>query len=533
MWVYRDGRRRELAPALVADAAGFAALAAGSSGEARRRAAVDALIVAGEIEAALADVDHPRARQAAHATDDLADLAVGAGPARPYTLDAADLPRALVVTRAEGFAYYALHPDAFARAALEAATERDVLVVGVRSIGTTLGAACAAALRKHGVRAQRISVRPIGHPFDRELALTALERAQIASAGEVLVVDEGPGASGSTLLAVAEACARAPARRVTVICSHAPNPEALRARDGADRWRALRVRVAGEGPSPEHASDLSAGEWRRRAFASEHEWPAVWCATERRKLLTPDGRQLLKFEGLARAGREALARAEALGDAGFGLVPERAGDGWAAWPLAEGTPMTPEDFDPDVALHLARYVAARPQLCAPRDVEDLTRFVVDDTEALFGRVPPPWFTLRVERPATVDARTLPHEWLRLTDGRIVKTDALAHGDDHFFPGPCDIAWDLAGIAVEWRLSGAALDALLDGYATLSGDDARPRFPSWLLAYSILRASFASMAIESSAEVEALRHARDLARYRAVAAGLLGRTSRDADCSNAR
>ena len=38
----------------------------------------------------------------------------------------------------------------------------------------------------------------------------------------------------------------------------------------------------------------------------------------------------------------------------------------------------------------------------------------------------------------------PHEWLRLDDGNVRKTDAIAHGDDHLFPGPTDIAWDLAG-----------------------------------------------------------------------------------------
>ena len=37
----------------------------------------------------------------------------------------------------------------------------------------------------------------------------------------------------------------------------------------------------------------------------------------------------------------------------------------------------------------------------------------------------------------------------------MKVDAAAHGDDHGFPGPVDVAWDLAGAVVEWELGGAA------------------------------------------------------------------------------
>ena len=38
-----------------------------------------------------------------------------------------------------------------------------------------------------------------------------------------------------------------------------------------------------------------------------------------------------------------------------------------------------------------------------------------------------------------------------------------HGDDHFFPGPTDIAWDLAGTIVEWELA-PAVDRTADrGY----------------------------------------------------------------------
>ncbi len=51
----------------------------------------------------------------------------------------------------------------------------------------------------------------------------------------------------------------------------------------------------------------------------------------------------------------------------------------------------------------------------------------------------------------MDGRMMPHEWLA-TDAGILKTDAIDHHDDHFVPGPQDIAWDVAGFAAEFGLS---------------------------------------------------------------------------------
>ena len=84
----------------------------------------------------------------------------------------------------------------------------------------------------------------------------------------------------------------------------------------------------------------------------------------------------------------------------------------------------------------------------------------------FGRefeVVPDGLLLPVERPTLCDSRMMPYEWLVADDGRWLKLDAAIHGDDHFFPGPCDIAWDLAGIVVEWNLTGSARQFLLDKY----------------------------------------------------------------------
>jgi thiamine kinase-like enzyme len=87
----------------------------------------------------------------------------------------------------------------------------------------------------------------------------------------------------------------------------------------------------------------------------------------------------------------------------------------------------------------------------------------------------------------------PHEWLQSGDGRLLKLDATAHGDDHFFPGPCDIAWDLAGAIVEWNMDHRAKTLLLREYLKASGDDAAARIDAYVMAYTVFRFAWCKMA----------------------------------------
>ena len=75
------------------------------------------------------------------------------------------------------------------------------VVIGIRSIGASLSTVVAEAV--HAV--WRFTVRPRGHPFERELRLGAgLEQRVRAHAGDwFLIVDEGPGLSGSSFISVA------------------------------------------------------------------------------------------------------------------------------------------------------------------------------------------------------------------------------------------------------------------------------------------------------------------------------------------
>src|SRR5206468_7226996 len=68
----------------------------------------------------------------------------------------------------------------------------------------------------------------------------------------------------------------------------------------------------------------------------------------------------------------------------------------------------------------------------------------------------------------LDNRMMPHEWLRTRDG-FIKTDSASHYDDHFYPGPHDTAWDLAGASMELGLHAAGERLLIEEYIVASRD----------------------------------------------------------------
>src|SRR3954462_12970168 len=121
---------------------------------------------------------------------------------RSIQLEAALLPESIRVKRPEGYAFYALYPEAYLEAAALGPRRENIRVIGIRSIGTGLAVMVAAAL---GAPAPA-TVRPAGHPFRRELALAPELAADLLAQPEArfAVVDEGPGLSGSSFGAVAD-----------------------------------------------------------------------------------------------------------------------------------------------------------------------------------------------------------------------------------------------------------------------------------------------------------------------------------------
>jgi len=558
--VFRGGQRRvrghEFKAALTEQ---LRLLCRGNS----RERLIGALLRAGELECGLADADGEDAHPAELLTDRIADALMEAEPwsgCQSSDFQTSNSPPAnfqnisfqalleaaqglaaieqLSTATAEGFAYYALHPLAYADVLEQVCgPAAPLLVVGIRSIGTTLSAMMAAAARRQGRKIERLTVRPQGHPYNRSAEFSARQLAaidQYASWGATFaVVDEGPGLSGSSFLAVAEALERAgaPREKIVLASSHSPNVDALCADDAARRWRRFRcVAVSGEVRRPSKAIDfIGGGKWRHRAFTSEPDWPATWTSFERLKYVSSDADKeddeprLYKFAGLGHYGDDVYERELKVADAGFGPMPRQESDGFVSYPCVDGRPLAVGDLSSAILAQMAEYCAFRlrtfcvelGELNALQQMAEhnLHELGLDSTAEL-----------RLEHPVIADGRMQPHEWLLTQEGRLLKTDSGSHGDDHFFPGPTDIAWDLAGAIVEWHMNEQEARDFLDRYRCASGDEPSARINGFIRAYAVFRAAYCLMAANAMKGSDEEARLRDAAgEYKKMAAKMESRS----------
>ena len=464
---------------------------------------VAALIDAGQLLQGIADADfaeHCRDRRT-RATDSLSAflLELGETACRSWDTEFRDtgplprlepldgLPAEVELRVPEGFAFYALYPEAYVEAARRLKIVGPIRVIGIRSIGTSLAAVVAAALGAP----KFVTVRPFGDPFAREIAVDpALERQLLEGEAHYVIVDEGPGQSGSSFGAVVD-CLRqrdVPLNRIAVLPSHAGLPGAAatderrrwwgqvqrQVGDFGNRWPALVERWCGDllGPIESEPQDISAGAWRRLHYASEDEWPAVVSAWERRKfLVTAHGeRFLVKFAGVGRTGEEKLAIARTLHTESFvpkpiglvhGFLVEEWLDDPAPLPIGE-KPLG----------EIARYLGTRARLLpatsgSGASVEELLtmarRNVALELGDEFARELERWKAGEIERRIVrlrTDNKLDLHEWLRTASGALLKTDALDHHQAHDLIGCQDLAWDVAGAAVEFDLDQAEIEHLI-------------------------------------------------------------------------
>jgi len=402
----------------------------------------------------------------------------------------------------EGFAFYTLFPEQYSNAALEWASKHtgntDVLVVGLRSIGTTLSAVVAATLQERGYKVRRMTVRPRGHPFGREI----LVKLNGNNVGAALIVDEGPGLSGSSIAAAAEALERAgiSAEKIAFFPGHSGLPGAAASAEVLARWRrtprfvgdvrdlewnnrslteALAERtesILGWGVT--EIQDLSAGNWRRYCYEVPEQWPAV-CApfecTKYRCVLENGFSVLWKFQGWSgvpeygRCGADlALSRLERR--AALGWTPKPLGQhlGFVAQRWCEDPPILSDPDDPrrpDELAQIGAYIhEAAGLIMSPLEtdlafarvremLEVNTREALGDDFAsravLLGSTVRGFSAQRVS--AAGDGRMGPWEWRRNYTGAMIKLDAAGHDTNHTIVGRQPVWWDLAGVVVEWDL----------------------------------------------------------------------------------
>src|SRR5205823_14121283 len=119
-----------------------------------------------------------------------------------------------------------------------------------------------------------------------------------AVSASFIVVDEGPGRSGSTFLSVGEALLSAGVARDSILFLGSREPEVnqLCARDAVARWTSFNFLVATSHFHTRFSDDLylGGGEWRRFLIPHGMHWPASWTQAERLKFLSMDRKQLVK-----------------------------------------------------------------------------------------------------------------------------------------------------------------------------------------------------------------------------------------------
>lgn len=504
--------------------------------------AVTALLIdAGEFETAIADSLFPRTDGIDPLLDELSAVTLSAarlfvasaggaaasGPWRARMREAMArvrvdrLPRTARRRVSEGYAFYALHPEAYVAAACDFAASiapPAAVCVGLRTIGTSLSAVVAATLLERGVPASTCSLRPRGHPFDRRAVIDAsLERAlvQQAHGAHYLIVDEGPGLSGSSFTSAARMLSTLGIPDCQIGFFPGWNADGSTFRSDAARsvWARHRRWIARNPHAPVQVLegnafvDFSAGAWRERLYSKKSEWPPVQPQHERVKMLVPGRGEIVRFAGLGRYGVTALDRARTLAGEGLGAPPGRLEGGYLRQSFVEGRPCTPADATPEFLECAARHIGflSRTQrLDGPKAHDALCEMIetnvreADDTL----RVPPlsHYGAALSDAPrVAIDGRMLPHEWIRTGDDYI-KTDALDHACDHFFPGAQDPAWDLAALETEFALEPAAAATLLEHYARESRDTrVRARLPFHRIAYAAFQLGYATMASQSLGE----------------------------------
>lgn len=480
-------------------------------------------------------------------------------PATPIAVETAALisrllPKGPVVIRdAEGFAHYAFYPEAWIDAARLLPPGR-WHVIGLRSIGTALAPMAAVPLALAGLT----TLRPVGPHFARAVrpGPGLLARWGEDRNARFVIVDEGPGLSGSSFCAVITRLLElgvAP-DHIHVMPSH---PEPLgRAASAEHRvlWERMeripaephRVLATGSmplsvwfedvtGPAPT-VTDLSGGGWRTnlpRGFPA----PASNVSQERLKfrLDGAGGSRIAKFAGIGRIGRTKYARARALAEAGFVPPVHALRHGFLLEERIVGRPLrradlTDQAFRERFLRRVAAYLGFRarafpvapddgapPALLLDSALYNIERGMGAAAARRMARAAARFDVerLRIRRIAT-DGRLDLHEWLIDARGRILKTDAVDHAMTHDLVGAQDVSWDVAGAASEFDLDHAeilGLAAAIDGQAGLSSD--RNLLQLMLLLYPAFRYAAARLAIDCCPAEETQRLEKSARDYAAA------------------
>ena len=470
---------------------------------------------------ALYEQQEPESPGATHAQLNRAFAAVAALTTLP-------VPPQITIHQPEGFAFYGLYPERYFHAVQAGPLwQMDpalaVCVIGIRSIGTALAAAVGGALAARGATVHVTSVRPSGHPFARELVLDGeLLRGIAASAFTAyVVVDEGPGLSGSSFAAVGRALldAGVAGDAIYFFPAHGHGPGSAAGPTVRAVWDAVRV-----GPPPVVDLPFSLSDWPvawrgpRRPLAHAPGWDAAPPFERPAWILEATADRpatLLSFAGLGAYGETAQRRAAATVQAGYAPPATGWSHGWRATPWPDSSPLIPSDFSDAAMQYLAGYVAHATSLYSDSGTAEVTLDTLLEmlywntwealgelaTDAIRCYAEPAWRATLAAAPLIAPPPGLrPDEWHIAPDGtpRLVLPLGRLHG--HPLPARADPAWTLAVVAANFALDQAAEAAFAAAYVASGGvlpTAARRHF--YRLAYAAFRAGRSKLEAEAGGD----------------------------------
>ncbi|HBG47590.1 MAG TPA: hypothetical protein DDW94_11470 [Deltaproteobacteria bacterium] len=455
------------------------------------------------------------------------------------------LPGRIKTRLPEGYAHYGLFPEVYLQAARDFFEDRrpaQAVCIGLRSIGTSLSSVVAATLESLGCDVMSFTLRPRGHPFSRKaLLMPELEEVVTGLKGSFfLLVDEGPGLSGTSFSSVAQRLSRlgVPDGNIIIFPSWEPDGSSFISGEARQRWgrharyvsyfediwvRSGRLQMETGLVGP--LKDISAGMWRG-FFYNDEDCPAVHPRHERRKYMVGEpgeaGSVMLKFAGHGRFGASKAARAARLSQAGFTMPVKGFTNGFILSDFVPGRPVTAKDVNQLLLDQMAGYLAFVKQNFPAQGRMSFDEFVQMAVRNITLGLGEDWAkpAARLEgfkgeyaghEAVQIDGRMFPFEWL-LTGKGYRKTDCLDHHLDQFVPSSQDIAWDLSMTAVEFEMNPMEQSYFVGRYSAAAGDHvSHERLRFYTIAYLAFRlgySTFASIELAGSADGQrftTLRH----------------------------
>lgn len=466
-----------------------------------------------------------------------------------------NLPDSIIISLPEGYAYYGLYPEMYFEAAekfIRTRKPEKLIVLGIRSIGTSLSAVVSACAEYNFIREMRslkdtrysvdsITLRPRGDYFSRQVKISDQLKEKLNSDSRTyyLVIDEGPGLSGTSLCSVAEylSCMGISDEKIVIFPSWEPDANSFVSELSRKRWlmhekftsdfeEALILNGRLKSSLPYSTFyDISAGKWRGLFYDDDKSSPAVYQNFEQRKYILIEGPSayFVKFAGLGHYGKRLFDRAQKLYEGGFSPKAYDMAYGFIRYDFLKGKPLQVNEVNHQILERFASYLAfigkyfpAEPSVSL-EDIKEMVRINVEkgigsewkDRLSFVEYHLPESFE---KHSVAIDGRMLPHEWL-ITENGLIKTDSVHHHSGHLLPGALDIAWDIAGTIIEFHLKGDLKEYFLNSYIEYSNDrDISKRLNLYQIAYLSFRLGYSKFADERLGESSDGAKFRDLSRY---------------------